>query len=213
MLSQELILQMSDFFKSLTIEEADGEVMSTDVQVSLDLSDMQILSANRLNVDFKRKHALLWIKNELDRIGTVVKLMTSTGQRAKEYVTSFANWSKGGQVRQILHQDDYANWSEGGRIRMSVEEPFCFLRSQFLANRGMDVHSKYRVLNLELGRVSDGVLSQVSVLMEMTYDLYYVTYFVLFYVLNIVESNVSLHLLIELWTRETGERERESSNN
>ena len=75
---------------------------------------------------------------------------------------------------------------------MSVEEPFCFLRSQLLANRGMDVYSKYRVLNLELGRVSDGVLSQVSVLMEMTYYLYYVTCFVLFYVLNIVESNVSL---------------------
>eukprot|EP00956_Cyclotella_meneghiniana_P024008 scaffold47818_cov30-Cyclotella_meneghiniana.AAC.1 len=116
---------------------------------------MQILIANQLNVDFKRKHALLWIKNELERIGTVVKLMTSTGQRAKEYVTSFANWSKGGQVRQILHQDDYANWSKGSRVRMSVEEPFCFLRSQLLANRGMDVYSKYRVLNLELGRVSD----------------------------------------------------------
>ena len=80
---------------------------------------------------------------------------------------------------------------------MSVEEPFCFLRSQFLANRGMDVHSKNRVLNLELGRVSDGVLSQVSVLMEMTYYLYYVTCFVLFYVLNIVESNASVN-----WTRE-----------
>eukprot|EP00956_Cyclotella_meneghiniana_P010000 scaffold13803_cov51-Cyclotella_meneghiniana.AAC.3 len=188
------LFQKSDKIQSV-VEEADGEVMSTDVQVSLDLSDMQILSANRLNVDFKRKHALLWIKNELDRIGTVVKLMTSTGKRAKEHVTSFANWSKGGQVRQILHQDDYANWSKGGRVRMSVEEPFCFLRSQLLANRGMDVYSKYRVLNLELGRVSDGVLSQVSVLMEMTNDLYYVTYFVLFYVLNIMKSNVSLLLV------------------
>ena len=200
------LFQKSDKIQSV-VEEADDEVMSTDVQVSLDLSDMQILSANRLNVDFKRKHAmlLLWSKNELDRIGTVVKLMTSTGKRAKEYVTSFANWGKGGQVRQILHQDDYANWSKGGRIRMSVEEPFCFLRSQLLANRGMDVNSKYRVLNLELGRVSDGVLSQVSVLMEMTYDLYYVTYFVLFYVLNIVESNVSL-LYYERTSLDTGER-------
>eukprot|EP00956_Cyclotella_meneghiniana_P001225 scaffold1350_cov56-Cyclotella_meneghiniana.AAC.38 len=156
--------QKSDKIQSV-VEEADGEVMSTD--------------------------------NEIDRIGTVVKLMTSTGKRARQYVTSFANWSKGGQVRQILHQDDYANWSKGGRVRMrtSVEEPICFLRSQLLASRGMDVYSKYRVLNLELGRVSDGVLSQVSVLMKLTYDLYYVTYFVLFYVLNIAESNVSLLLV------------------
>eukprot|EP00956_Cyclotella_meneghiniana_P020265 scaffold35477_cov43-Cyclotella_meneghiniana.AAC.9 len=115
------------------VEEADDEVESASITAKLvDLSDMQILGANRLNVDFKRKHAmlLLWSKNELDRIGTVVKLMTSTGQREKEYVTSLANWSKGGQVRQVLHQDDYANWSKGGRIRMSVEEPICFLRTQ-----------------------------------------------------------------------------------
>eukprot|EP00956_Cyclotella_meneghiniana_P042489 scaffold248498_cov65-Cyclotella_meneghiniana.AAC.2 len=73
-----------------------------------------------------------------NRIGTVVKLMTSTGKRAKEYVTFFANWSKGGQVRHILHQDDYANWnwSKGGRIKMSVDAPICFLHSQLLANRG-----------------------------------------------------------------------------
>eukprot|EP00956_Cyclotella_meneghiniana_P018182 scaffold30085_cov24-Cyclotella_meneghiniana.AAC.1 len=65
------------------VEVADDEDESTNVQVSLDLSDMQILSANQLNVDFKR----IWITNETDRIGTVVNLMTSTstGKRAKEY--------------------------------------------------------------------------------------------------------------------------------
>eukprot|EP00956_Cyclotella_meneghiniana_P021084 scaffold37966_cov65-Cyclotella_meneghiniana.AAC.1 len=67
-----------------------------------------------MNVHFKRKHTMFWIKNEIDRIGTVVKLMTSTGKRARKYLTSFANWSKGGKGKQILHQNDYANWSKGG---------------------------------------------------------------------------------------------------